>query len=186
MLKPKSSAKYTPLPSAPEEADALLASASPLGSDASDDEPSDDEPLPAPESSRQRSNSSSSSTSASFPPAVDPRFVQPTPSAWKRALLLGGIVFLFWLTFQIKGTKVTPKVVHASRYSKEFKYRPAASPILTETLKDGRLRVRGAGPTSTATPTPTPTLKTKKRSGKKRSGKSTKRKSPGTAQKAKK
>ncbi|KAJ7638153.1 hypothetical protein B0H17DRAFT_849966, partial [Mycena rosella] len=66
---------------------------------------------------------------------------------WKRAALLLTIAFLFWLTFQIKGAKRTPKVVHATRYSKEFKYRPAASPVLTETLKDGRLRVRGAGPT---------------------------------------
>jgi hypothetical protein len=31
-----------------------------------------------------------------------------------------------------------------SRYSEEFKYRPAASPVITETLKDGRLRIRGA------------------------------------------
>jgi hypothetical protein len=30
------------------------------------------------------------------------------------------------------------------RYSEEFKYRPAASPVITETLKDGRLRIRGA------------------------------------------
>jgi len=31
-----------------------------------------------------------------------------------------------------------------NRYSEEFKYRPAASPVITETLKDGRLRIRGA------------------------------------------
>lgn len=30
------------------------------------------------------------------------------------------------------------------RYSDEFKYRPAASPIITEKLKDGRIRIRGA------------------------------------------
>lgn len=32
------------------------------------------------------------------------------------------------------------------RYSDEFKYRPAASPVITETLKDGRIRIRGANP----------------------------------------
>lgn len=31
-----------------------------------------------------------------------------------------------------------------SSYSEEHKYRPAASPVITETLKDGRLRIRGA------------------------------------------
>jgi len=29
-------------------------------------------------------------------------------------------------------------------YSDEFKYRPAASPVITEYLKDGRIRIRGA------------------------------------------
>lgn len=31
----------------------------------------------------------------------------------------------------------------ARRYSKEFKYRPAASPIVTQKMPDGRSRVRG-------------------------------------------
>ena len=30
------------------------------------------------------------------------------------------------------------------RYNDEFKYRPAASPVITEYLKDGRMRLRGA------------------------------------------
>lgn len=30
------------------------------------------------------------------------------------------------------------------RYSDEHKYRPAASPVITETLADGRIRLRGA------------------------------------------
>ena len=34
------------------------------------------------------------------------------------------------------------------RYSEEFKYRPAASPIITERLKDGRVRLRGAYPST--------------------------------------
>ena len=32
------------------------------------------------------------------------------------------------------------------RYSEEFRYRPAASPVITEYLKDGRIRLRGASP----------------------------------------
>jgi len=31
-------------------------------------------------------------------------------------------------------------------YSEEHKYRPAASPVITEYLKDGRIRLRGASP----------------------------------------
>ncbi|KAJ6537406.1 hypothetical protein DFH09DRAFT_992106 [Mycena vulgaris] len=163
----RSTAKYTALPTAPEE-EGLLAAASPLGSD--DDESDTDTAVEASPGERPPS------TSTSFPPPVDARFIQPTPSPWKRAGLLLAIAFLFWLTFQLKGRPgaAKAKVVHATRYSKEFKYRPAASPIITETLKDGRLRVRGAGPTSSATPVPVPTTKpkgTKKRSGKKRSGK---------------
>ncbi|KAJ7611343.1 hypothetical protein DFH06DRAFT_930588, partial [Mycena polygramma] len=78
----------------------------------------------------------------------DPRFEQPPPAMWKRTALLFVMFFAFWLAFQIKGHRAGgTKVVHANRYSKEYKYRPAASPIITETLKDGRLRVRGAAPT---------------------------------------
>lgn len=32
------------------------------------------------------------------------------------------------------------------RYSEEFRFRPAASPVITEYLKDGRIRLRGANP----------------------------------------
>ncbi|KAJ7776010.1 hypothetical protein DFH07DRAFT_912046 [Mycena maculata] len=156
----KSTAKYTLLPTADEE-EALLASPSRSDSDADADD-SDDEPLPG---------EPPADASSSFPPAVDPRFVQPTPAPWKRAGLLLVIVLLFWAAFQFKGGyRGKPKVVHASRYSKEFKYRPAASPIITETLKDGRLRVRGAAPTTSATPAPIPTT-TKPKLKQKRSGK---------------
>ncbi|KAJ7446951.1 hypothetical protein FB451DRAFT_1567645 [Mycena latifolia] len=90
---------------------------------------SDDEPLPATsESSRQHTST------PSFVPAVLQRFVQPTPSVWKRALLLGDTVFLLWLTFQIKGARVTPK---SGACVEEFTCRPSARPIFTETLKDG-------------------------------------------------
>ncbi|KAJ7678442.1 hypothetical protein B0H14DRAFT_3908502 [Mycena olivaceomarginata] len=92
----------------------------------------------------------------------------------KRAGLLVLILFCFWLAFQIKSHRASLKVVHASRYSKVFKYRPAASPIVTETLKDGRVRFRGAAPTSSTTPAPKPTPakpKTAKRKGGKGKGK---------------
>ncbi|KAF8998858.1 hypothetical protein BDQ17DRAFT_1190283, partial [Cyathus striatus] len=75
------------------------------------------------------------------------RFDQPTPSPWKRVALLLFIGFLFWLTYNIRGLRnKKPEIVYASRYSKEHKFRPAASPIITETLKDGRIRLRGATP----------------------------------------
>ena len=45
------------------------------------------------------------------------------------------------------------------RYSKEHRFRPAASPIITHTLKDGSIRIHGAGPTASVTPTPIPTVK---------------------------
>ncbi|KAI0049856.1 hypothetical protein FA95DRAFT_1488372 [Auriscalpium vulgare] len=82
--------------------------------------------------------------------AQDPRFNPPTPSAWKRVGLIVFIVVMFWLSFQLRTTPSThkePEVVHADRYSKTHKFRPAASPIITEALKDGRVRLRGAQPT---------------------------------------
>ena len=42
--------------------------------------------------------------------------------------------------------KCTFKIKADGRYSEEFKYRPAASPVITEYLKDGRIRLRGANP----------------------------------------
>ncbi|KAI0075997.1 hypothetical protein K474DRAFT_1583626, partial [Panus rudis PR-1116 ss-1] len=67
---------------------------------------------------------------------------------WKRLALLITVLILFWVAFSIRPTpNPQPKVVHANRYSKEYKFRPAASPIITERLKDGRVRVRGAQPT---------------------------------------
>ncbi|KAJ7349720.1 hypothetical protein DFH08DRAFT_742259 [Mycena albidolilacea] len=155
----KSSAKYTLLPDA-DEGDALLR-APDTPSDESDGE---GESAAAGEGSREREGS------GTFPPPVDPRFEQTPPAAWKRAGLLALILFCFWLAFQIKGHRAPPNVVHASRYSKEFKYRPAASPVVTETLKDGRVRVRGAAPTSSATPAPKPTA-SKPKTGKRKTGK---------------
>ncbi|KAI0791181.1 hypothetical protein C8Q75DRAFT_757032 [Abortiporus biennis] len=77
----------------------------------------------------------------------DPRFNPPPPAAWKRVALLIGMVFLFWLAYHIRPQPQPERVLHANRYSKDYKFRPAASPIITEKLKDGRVRVRGAQPT---------------------------------------
>ncbi|KAG6330672.1 hypothetical protein ID866_8415 [Astraeus odoratus] len=93
-----------------------------------------------------RNSHSSSGTTTSQRP-VDPRFNRPPPAAWKRIALILFIVFLFWLSYSLRPKKTAkPEVIYASRYSKEFKYRPAASPIITERLKDGRIRLRGAYP----------------------------------------
>lgn len=37
-----------------------------------------------------------------------------------------------------------PQSSFVCRYSKDYKFRPAASPVVTERLKDGRIRLRGA------------------------------------------
>lgn len=43
-------------------------------------------------------------------------------------------------------------LILADRYSDEFKYRPAESPVITEYLKDGRIRLRGAHPGGVGVP----------------------------------
>jgi len=72
------------------------------------------------------------------------------------------------------------QVVYASRYSKDFRYRPAASPIITEALPDGRKRLRGARPgddipvpkpTSTSSKEATKNKKDRKKDRKKRAKK---------------
>ncbi|KAG7096012.1 hypothetical protein E1B28_006694 [Marasmius oreades] len=95
------------------------------------------------------------------------------PSALKRFVWLLFIGFAVWQIVFSKSPwfgKKEPQIIYAKRYSKEFKYRPAASPIVTETLKDGRIRIRGAEPSTSSQPTVTPAVvKTiRKRSSKKR------------------
>ncbi|KAI6132393.1 hypothetical protein EDD16DRAFT_1699656 [Pisolithus croceorrhizus] len=92
---------------------------------------------------------STSRTSQSTPRRLtDPRFNPPPPATWKRVALIAFVIFLFWLSYSLRTKKNTQQdIIYASRYSKEFKYRPAASPIITERLKDGRVRLRGAYPT---------------------------------------
>ncbi|KAK1227738.1 hypothetical protein PQX77_009248 [Marasmius sp. AFHP31] len=100
-------------------------------------------------------------------PEEDQALPPPQSSRLKRVFLLLLIGALVWRAFFSKDAwfgKKEPQIVHAKRYSKEFKYRPAASPIITETMKDGRLRVRGAEPTTSTAPKPTPVVKKRKRS----------------------
>ncbi|TFK47664.1 hypothetical protein OE88DRAFT_784501 [Heliocybe sulcata] len=100
----------------------------------------------------------------------DPRFNQPAPAPWKRALLLLFLLALLYLGLHLRlQSPAETKVVHAQRYSKDYKFRPAASPVVTEKLKDGRVRVRGAQPTYAAAPVKE-TAKDK-RGGKGRKGK---------------
>ncbi|EDR00908.1 uncharacterized protein LACBIDRAFT_333774 [Laccaria bicolor S238N-H82] len=90
-------------------------------------------------------------------------------SRWRRLafIFLCALVVLF--AFLIRGSsKKKPETLYASRYSREFKFRPAASPIITETLKDGRMRLRGATPppkTLEAKITPTTKARRKKKTG---------------------
>ncbi|KAN0086148.1 hypothetical protein V8E55_007282 [Tylopilus felleus] len=76
---------------------------------------------------------------------VPPRIERPRLPAWRHAALVALLAMLIWLAFYLR-PKPTPKVIYASRYSKEFKFRPAASPVITERLEDGRIRLRGALP----------------------------------------
>ncbi|KAJ7209069.1 hypothetical protein B0H12DRAFT_425322 [Mycena haematopus] len=102
------------------------------------------------------------------PPVTDARFERPTHrrgsaarSCFHRLVLLARI--------PAPAQDGRAQIVHANRYSKEFKYRPAASPIITETLKDGRVRVRGAAPTTSARQRPR-RLKSRKSSTGRRKG----------------
>jgi hypothetical protein len=95
-------------------------------------------------------------------------FNPPQPSRLSRAALLVGLIFLIWVAAKLGqwGQATEPQIIYAnrlvhltlfcrvqtrlsahcliSRYSDEHKYRPAASPVITETLRDGRIRLRGA------------------------------------------
>ncbi|KAH8113834.1 hypothetical protein DFH11DRAFT_278524 [Phellopilus nigrolimitatus] len=67
---------------------------------------------------------------------------------WRRLLALLALSALLCFALAVlRPPAAQPKVVYANRYSKEHRFRPAASPIVTERLKDGRTRLRGAQPT---------------------------------------
>ncbi|WVQ84320.1 hypothetical protein IAT38_006472 [Cryptococcus sp. DSM 104549] len=75
---------------------------------------------------------------------TEAEFNRPPPPWWQRALLIVAVIAMGWLAVWLGGRSRQPEVIYASRYSDEYKYRPAASPVITETLPDGRLRIRGA------------------------------------------
>ncbi|EIW71783.1 hypothetical protein TREMEDRAFT_60698 [Tremella mesenterica DSM 1558] len=76
--------------------------------------------------------------------SVESEFARPPPSWWKRLLLVLFVLFTGWAAVRLGSSQRKPKVIYASRYSEEHKYRPAASPVITEHLQDGRIRLRGA------------------------------------------
>ncbi|KAI5116876.1 hypothetical protein M0805_009859 [Coniferiporia weirii] len=100
---------------------------------------------------------------------------EPTPSRWRRLLTIILSILFLWFVLTFLSTlneKRPPKVVYSNRYSEDFKFRPAASPIVTESLKDGRVRLRGAQPTILTTPTPIPIPKSTRKSKSRKSKKS--------------
>ncbi|KAF9016902.1 hypothetical protein BDZ89DRAFT_1117914 [Hymenopellis radicata] len=83
-------------------------------------------------------------------------------SPLKRTILFIFVGLAFAIVYsrlKAKSLERQNKIVYAKRYSDAFKFRPAASPIITETLKGGGTKLRGALPT----PTPTPEKKKRKR-----------------------
>jgi hypothetical protein len=66
-------------------------------------------------------------------------------------MLQGGFIFVargryFLRTLWFDQRSHTSSKNAPFRYSPEFKFRPAASPVVREKLKDGRTRVRGGRP----------------------------------------
>ncbi|OCF44606.1 hypothetical protein I317_01493 [Kwoniella heveanensis CBS 569] len=84
--------------------------------------------------------------------SVQDEFNRPAPSWWKRVLLVIALFAMGWISIKLgsqgwgSGTKDgdKPTIIYASRYSDEHKYRPAASPVITEYLPGNRIRLRGA------------------------------------------
>ncbi|CAE6501695.1 unnamed protein product [Rhizoctonia solani] len=67
-------------------------------------------------------------------------------NAFRRILMIPVLVFVIYLAFKSYTWVATPKkpeIIYADRYSDQYKFRPAASPIITEKLKDGKIRIRG-------------------------------------------
>lgn len=112
-----------------------------------------------------------------------------SPLLWRRLRNIFIVLAFLWLaTVALRATDKKPKVLHANRcvlvpiyvliviltdeyrYSEEFKFRPAASPIITETLRDGRTRLRGAEPTTRAMALAHETPQARNKKGKKKRG----------------
>ncbi|WVQ73048.1 hypothetical protein IAR50_002611 [Cryptococcus sp. DSM 104548] len=125
------------------------------------------EPIPTRSSTSSSGSSTSSNPNAhAFPPRArqnvrvsqqteeereriaefEARFERPPVAWWKRAALIVGLIVMMWVSIWLgrRGMNKKPQIIYASRYSDEYKYRPAASPVITEYLKDGRIRLRGA------------------------------------------
>ncbi|KAL5526516.1 hypothetical protein ACEPAF_8240 [Sanghuangporus sanghuang] len=69
---------------------------------------------------------------------------------WKKfALYFAVAVVSLWFTVVILNAFGVRRsgIVYSTSYSKEHRFRPAASPIITQTLDDGRTLIRGAQPT---------------------------------------
>ncbi|GAB1525450.1 hypothetical protein RhiXN_12132 [Rhizoctonia solani] len=67
-------------------------------------------------------------------------------SALRRVAMIPILVFALYLLFKSYNWLATPKkpeIIYADRYSHEYKFRPAASPIITEKLKNGKILIRG-------------------------------------------
>ncbi|KAL5504198.1 hypothetical protein ACEPAH_8272 [Sanghuangporus vaninii] len=69
---------------------------------------------------------------------------------WKKfALYFAVAVVSLWFTVVILNAFGVRRsgIIYSTSYSKEHRFRPAASPIITQTLDDGRTLIRGAQPT---------------------------------------
>ncbi|KAL0958314.1 hypothetical protein HGRIS_000459 [Hohenbuehelia grisea] len=84
----------------------------------------------------------------------DPRFQPPTASKGQRVALLVFLAFLFWVALFMRRdiwnvllqseSDAELRALEADRYSDDHMFRPAASPVITETLDNGYVRLRGA------------------------------------------
>jgi len=68
-------------------------------------------------------------------------FEMNRPSVWKRVALIGFLLFVLWVGFRLRLSGVEETVIHSERYSGKYKYRPAASPVITTHMPDGKLKV---------------------------------------------
>ncbi|WVF73013.1 hypothetical protein IAT40_007831 [Kwoniella sp. CBS 6097] len=81
--------------------------------------------------------------------SVQDEFNRPSPSWWKRVLLVIALFAMGWISIKLGsqgwgGKEEKPTIIYASRYSDEHRYRPASSPVITEYLPGNRIRLRGA------------------------------------------